>query len=488
MISRTLQANTLYIECIVLFMNQKDLDQFQHLVQLLLKKEQDEPVAYPIPSQDLFDLIDLKLTDEGLSDEELYKRLEILIQKTPKTASKLFFNQLFAGRKSKAVLGDLIAVVLNTSMYTYKVAGPMVGVEKSLIQSVCDLIGFPKNAEGTITSGGSMSNFMAMVMAKDAYDAQIKHNGIQQKLIIYTSKECHYSIEKNAALAGIGRKQVRFIKTNAEGEMDLQDLTFQIKEDERNGFAPFFLNLTAGTTVLGAFDPIDAATEICRKHKLWMHVDGAYCGGIIFSQKYKRFLKGIEKADSFVLNGHKMLGTPMTCSILVTRDKKNLNDSFASEADYLFQSDDDSFNLGKTSFQCGRRNDALKLWTLWKSIGTKGMESLVNHQFDLANYARTYIKSNADYQLYSFDNSISVCFNYKGIDAKLLCEQLYRKGKILVSHGSSSGNSFVRLVTINSDNTFDDIQHFFETLEDFVKNNKTLLGLKSEQSKKQLTS
>lgn len=449
-------------------MNQKDLDQFQHLVQVLLQAEKEEPVAAPIPTEQLFSTLDLSLEQEAIDDDILYQNLESLIQKTPKTASKLFFNQLFAGRKSKSVLGDLVAVMLNTSMYTYKVAGPMVGVEKAIIKAISDAVGFGSNSDGTISSGGSMSNFMAMVMARDSFNSRIKIDGVEEKLIVYTSAECHYSIEKNAALAGIGRKQVRYIKTNDFGEMDINDLESEIEKDLAAGNSPFFLNLTEGTTVLGSFDPIDPAIRVGKKYGLWSHVDGAYCGGVIFSKKYKHLIQGVEKADSFVLNGHKMLGTPMTCSILLVRDKSRLNHSFSADAEYLFQTDDDEFNLGKTSLQCGRRNDALKLWTLWKSIGTSGLEKLIDHQFLLADYARSYIQNNKNYQLYSFKNSISVCFNYKDIDAKMLCERLYLKSKILVSHGSFQGKSFIRLVTINSDNSVEDIKQFFEILESFV--------------------
>ena len=120
---------------------------------------------------------------------------------------------------------------------------------------------------------------------------------------------------------------------------------------------------------------------MCEKYNLWLHVDGAYCGGVIFSRKYRHLVDGVKRADSFSFNAHKMLGTPLTCSVLLVKNKENLSNSFNNDAKYLYQTDKDDFNLGKTSFQCGRRNDALKFWTLWKSIGTKGLEKMVNHQF-----------------------------------------------------------------------------------------------------------
>jgi sulfinoalanine decarboxylase/sulfinoalanine decarboxylase/aspartate 1-decarboxylase len=163
-----------------------------------------------------------------------------------------------------------------------------------------------------------------------------------------------------------------------------------------------------------------------------------------------------------------MIGTPLTCSVILVKDKKDLSNSFSNDADYLYQTDGDDFNLGKTSFQCGRRNDALKFWTLWKSVGSKGIEEIIDHQFELADVARDYIRSNPDYKLYSFDDSISICFNYKGIDANKLCTALYEEQVTVVGFGTFQEDEFVRLVTINANNSPEDILNFFKVMEDFV--------------------
>ena len=163
-----------------------------------------------------------------------------------------------------------------------------------------------------------------------------------------------------------------------------------------------------------------------------------------------------------------MLGTPLSCSIIVTKHRAQLHHSFSNEADYLYQTDGDDFNLGKTSLQCGRRNDALKLWTLWKSIGTNGLEQIVNKQFEMAQVARDYINQNDDYTLYSFDDSISVCFDYKDIPAKELCTALYENYELMVGFGKFNDAEFVRMVTINSLLEKEDILAFFNTLESFV--------------------
>tara|TARA_R110002124_G_scaffold233351_1_gene398548 strand:- start:9032 stop:10420 length:1389 start_codon:yes stop_codon:yes gene_type:complete len=453
-----------------------DLILFNELIEVLLNEEENHPVAKRIDSDVLYETIDLSLQKNALLDDAFKKILKEVLIATPKTATNLFFNQLFGGRQSKAVLGDLLAVLLNNSMYTYKVAGPQVGIEQEIIRQSCNMIGYGSQSNGTFPTGGSMSNYMALIMARDVKDPDCRKNGMSKPLILYTSKASHYSNAKNASFAGIGKANIRYIETDEKGCMIPAKLEAQIEFDIQNGNIPTFVNATAGTTVLGAFDPIDEIATITEKYNIWLHIDGAYCGSVIFSTKKKHLLKGMERSDSFSYNAHKMIGTPMTCSLILVKDKKHLHDSFSNDADYLYQTDGDDFNLGKTSFQCGRRNDALKFWTLWKSIGTNGLEKIIDQQFDLAEVARNYVANHPDYTLYSFENSISICFNYKNIDPKTLCTLLYEHQITVVGFGAFNEDSFIRFVTINATNTKEDILSFFNVLEEFVDNNPILLG------------
>jgi sulfinoalanine decarboxylase/sulfinoalanine decarboxylase/aspartate 1-decarboxylase len=445
-----------------------DLELFNQLAEVLISEESQNPVAERIEVNQLYDTLDLSLGENGIIDENLKSLLRDVLIATPKTATSLFFNQLFGGRQPKAILGDLLAVLLNNSMYTYKVAGPQVGIEQEIIRKSCQLVGYGPNSNGTFPTGGSMSNYMALILGRDVKDPKCRFDGMTKPLIIYTSIESHYSNAKNVSFAGIGRNNIRYIEVDSEGKMIVEKLEEQIKEDIKNGCIPTYVNATAGTTVLGAFDPLDKIADITEKYNIWLHVDGAYCGSVMFSKKYKHLLKGVERSDSFSYNAHKMLGTPLTCSILLVNDKKHLHNSFSNDASYLYQTDGDDFNLGKTSFQCGRRNDALKFWTLWKSVGINGLEKIINQQFELAKFAIDYIKNNPNYTLYSFDDSISVCFNYKDVDPVKLCAALYKNQETVVGFGSFQEDTFVRFVTINANNSKNNILNFFKILEDFV--------------------
>ena len=247
--------------------------------------------------------------------------------------------------------------------------------------------------------------------------------------------------------------------------MDPEDLKTQIENDIANGCTPFYVNATAGTTVLGAFDDINQLADVCEAYDLWLHVDGAYCGAVIFSEEYKHLVKGSERSDSFSYNAHKMLGTPLSSSIFLTKHKEQLRKSFSNEAEYLYQTGADDFDLGKTSMQCGRRNDALKFWTLWKSVGTNGLRDIVDKQFELAAFSRNYVRNHPDYTEYGIPDSVSICFNYKDIPADTLCTAMYEKATAMVGYGQFDGDEFVRLVTVNATNGQPELEKFFEVLE-----------------------
>ena len=289
---------------------QEDLKIFNELIEEFLKEEINNPISDVILTADIGSKLDLNLSEKGMITSEFKSELNKLILSTPKSSSKLFFNQLFGGRHSKAVLGDLIAVFLNNSMATYKIAGPQVGVEKEILKKVCQLIGYNGNSGGTFPTGGSMSNFMSLIMARDRADPAIKDKGANQKLIAYSSENSHYSMSKNASFVGIGKENVRYIKSNEKGQMDVSAFKKQVEEDLANGFLPFYLNATAGTTVLCAFDNITDLSLVCNEYNIWLHLDGAFGGSVIFSKKYKHLVEGISQTNSFCFNAHKTLGAP----------------------------------------------------------------------------------------------------------------------------------------------------------------------------------
>jgi glutamate/tyrosine decarboxylase-like PLP-dependent enzyme len=154
---------------------EQDLELFLSIVRRLEEREQKEPVITPLSPQEFEDILDISLQHEGISDVKFADLTTRIVLNTPRSASSKFFNQLFGGRKSKAVLGDLLSVVLNTGLHIYKANGIQVLIEREIINTISHMMGYLKDASGVFTPGGSMSNFQALLMARDAYDLNVKN-------------------------------------------------------------------------------------------------------------------------------------------------------------------------------------------------------------------------------------------------------------------------------------------------------------------------
>lgn len=427
------------------------------------------PVIKPLPPESNRDHFSLHIDNEGVTDEEFSEILERVVMSTPKTASKKFFNQLFGGRNAPALAAEILTTVTNNSMYTYKVGGVQIAIEKEVLQTKLDYLGF-ENGDGAFMPGGSISNMTAMMIARNEKEESLVADGFSgKKLIAYTSDQSHYSIEKNGAILGIGRNNVRKIESDEKGKMKIDVLEKTIQEDLEKGFIPFFINATAGTTVLGAFDLFEDIAKVANKYDVWMHVDAAWGGGMFLSEKYRHLVKGAEKADSVTWNAHKMMGVPLSASAILCKQKGLLYKHFSMKNDYLFQADSDEWNPGLSSIQCGRRNDAFKVWAAWKYFGKDGYEARVNKKFALVNHALGVIKKSTQFSLVLEPEGLNICFEVEGVSSIDLCNGLYEKGLVQVGYGTWKEKNFVRLVIVNPDMEFEDIDAFFDTIKKFLK-------------------
>ncbi|XP_059909808.1 acidic amino acid decarboxylase GADL1-like isoform X3 [Gadus macrocephalus] len=182
------------------------------------------------------------------------------------------------------------------------------------------------------------------------------------------------------------------------------------------GAVPFMVSATAGTTVLGSFDPIEELADVCEEHNLWLHVDACWGGAALLSNKHKHLLKGVQRAHSVAWNPHKMLMAGQQCSAFLVRDKTGLLQRCHSAcASYLFQKDkfyDISCDTGDKSIQCGRKADAFRFWLMWKALGTRELERRVDHALEMARYLTEGIKKRDGFRLLMEPEYTNVCFWY----------------------------------------------------------------------------
>ncbi|KAM5289414.1 cysteine sulfinic acid decarboxylase isoform 5-T5 [Ctenodactylus gundi] len=368
-------------------------DVFGMIVDEAIRKGTDasEKVCVWKEPEELKQLLDLELKSQGESQEQILERCRAVIHYSVKTCHPRFFNQLFSGLDPHSLAGRIITESLNTSQYTYEIAPVFVLMDEEVLRKLRTLVGW-SSGDGVFCPGGSMSNIYAMNLARYQRYPECKQRGLRAlpPLALFTSEESHYSFSKGAAFLGLGTDSVRVVKADARGKMIPEDLERQISLAEAEGAVPFLVCATSGTTVLGAFDPLDAIANVCQRHGLWLHVDAAWGGSVMLSQMHRHLVDGIHRANSVAWNPHKLLAAGLQCSALLLRDTSNLlKRCHGSQASYLFQQDkfyDVSLDTGDKVVQCGRHVDCLKLWLMWKAQGGQGLERRVDRAFALAQW------------------------------------------------------------------------------------------------------
>ena len=329
-----------------------------------------------------------------------------------------------------------------------------------------------EDPEGLLLTGGSNGNLQAMLIARNRAVPDFKCKGCHgnRPLSAFVSEEAHYSFEKAANVLGVGVDNVIKVRADKAGCMLPEDLEQKIEASLAEGQQPFFVAATAGTTVKGAYDPCEPIAALAQQYGLWFHVDGSLGGTALLSPSHRYLLKGLEQADSFIWNAHKLMGLPLICSVFLVRKKGRLfMANSVSGADYIFHDEAyGSTDLGPISLQCGRRVDALKLWLSWKFYGEKGYAERVDRFFRLAEYAEQIVQREPALELMAPRSSVTVCFRYccgKSHDPNefnlKIREKLARTGKSLVNYTRRGEDVVIRLVIANLDLTKQDIDRFF---------------------------
>lgn len=356
----------------------------------------------------------------GTSPDDLEKAVDLLLAYSVRTGHPLFFNQLYARASPTAIAADWVQAATNTNSFTYEVAPVYILMENEVLAKVAQTMGgdYAASHDGLFVPGGSISNLYAMHLAHSKADPNYLTRGAAggPRCVAFTSDQSHYSYLKSARLTGLGSDNLISVATDGQGRMLPDALEAAVKKAKEQGALPFFVGSTAGTTVLGAFDPYPAINDICNRYGMWHHIDGCWGGGAMLSKKHRHLMLGAEKADSLAWNPHKMCGSTLQTSIFITKHPGILAATNGTKAKYLFQPDKLNTNLdtGDKTIQCGRKPDVFKLWLLWKSIGDEGMSATVDQCFHLASFLASKIRedSSGAWQLVYEPSCSNVCFWY----------------------------------------------------------------------------
>ena len=322
-----------------------------------------------------------------------------------------FMRAFWGASQPASVIGSLLADIRNTTMHSFAVSPAATIIEREMIRGIAERIGF--NANGIFTTGGSNSNELGLICARENLIPGSHRTGIQgHRLCVLTSDEAHYSVDSAMNRMGIGMDSIIRVPTN-NGVMQPQDLIKAIHHVKEEGMEPLAIVSTAGSTVRGAFEDLNAIADIAEKHGIWHHVDAAWGGSVLFSERYRSMLNGIERADSVTFDAHKMLGASMVCSMFLLRDGRILENAMAhtERGDYLFDDPVSSQSLGRISPQCGRRADALKLWLTWLDIGSDGFGKIVDSCMDVAEHLAKLVEKKDEVELISHQFT-NVCIRF----------------------------------------------------------------------------
>uniref|UniRef100_A0A674BZP7 Glutamate decarboxylase 1 n=1 Tax=Salmo trutta TaxID=8032 RepID=A0A674BZP7_SALTR len=362
----------------------------------------------------------LELSDQPESLEQILVDCRDTLKYGVRTGHPRFFNQLSTGLDIIGLSGEWLTSTANTNMFTYEIAPVFVLMEQLTLKKMREIIGWPDGeGDGIFSPGGAISNMYSVMIARYKFFPEVKTKGMTAapRLVLFTSEHSHYSIKKASAALGFGTENLILLSTDERGRVIPADLEAKVIDAKARGCVPMFVNATAGSTVYGAFDPIHEIADICEKYNMWLHVDGAWGGGLLMSRKHRHKLCGVERANSVTWNPHKMMGVPLQCSAILVRERGVLSGCNSMCAGYLFQPDkqyDVSYDTGDKAIQCGRHVDIFKFWLMWKAKGTIGFEQHIDKCLDLSHYLYTKIKGREGYQMV-FDGEpqhTNVCFWY----------------------------------------------------------------------------
>ena len=357
-------------------------------------------------------------------------------------------------------LGEALAAGLNPQLATLARSQLASKIELETVQWIGSRVGWPAPFNGTFTSGGNEANFSALALALAAKFPNAIEEGVATigaPVVVYASAEAHHSLDKSTGLLGLGRKALTRIPVNERVQMDVASLERAIRDDIAAGRKPLCVVATAGTTSSGAIDDLAAIAEICRRHDLWMHVDGAYGASVIFSDRYRSVVRGIELADSVTIDPHKWLAVPFAAGIILTRRPEILERAFAVYAPYMPKAKGAVLpDNSRISTQWTRRMNSLKLWLSLRVHGRKGYEDLIARQFELANGFAEWIRASDDYELAAPPVLPIVTFRLKSVAASELAsaharivDEITGEGKRWISDSIVRGQSVLRMMVIS---------------------------------------
>jgi glutamate/tyrosine decarboxylase-like PLP-dependent enzyme len=368
-----------------------------------------------------------------------------------------------------SILGDCLASSANLFAGVWKEAAGPAQVEIVVLDWFAEWLGYPREAAGLLTSGGSEANLTALVVAREP----IPHAD-RPRLVLYASEQRHWSIDRAAKIIGLAAEQIRALPCDADYRLRMDALRGAVAEDERAGRLPWVVIVNAGATNTGSVDPFAELADFCEARRLWLHVDAAYGWPMALTAEGRGLLKGIERADSITLDPHKWFAQGFEAGCLLVRRGELLQQTFMMRPEYMQDvvPNHDEINFCDQGIALTRRFRALKIWFSLKLLGVGWFRRLIEHGCALAEYAQALLEQTGRFEITSRRKLSIVCFRYvpkrlMPLDAlqQAIADELARSGEAFLSTTRLDGRTTLRFCFINGRTAAQDVEAIVALLQ-----------------------
>ncbi|MGD7008852.1 pyridoxal phosphate-dependent decarboxylase family protein [Metabacillus sp. 84] len=425
---------------------------------------------------------------EGISFEKALKEVKDTIEKNrikvehPRTLAHLHCPPLVP-----ALAADMLVSAMNLSMDSWDQSGTASHAEEYMLDWLTERYGLGEEAGGTFTSGGTQSNYMGLLLARDEFcrrrwNWNVQQNGLPphfSKMKILCSEAAHFTVKKSASQLGLGEQSVVTVPVDDRKKIDLGRLEKILRQLKEKGELPFAIVATCGTTDFGSIDPLPELARVAREHQIWLHTDAAYGGALILSSLQRNKLEGIELSDSVTVDFHKLFYQPISCGAFLLKNKQHFR-LIQHHADYLNPEEDEAAGLphlvGK-SIQTTRRFDVLKLYMSLRVVGTEGFARLIDGAAELAGWTAERLENDPDFKAVNPKPELTaVVFQYRpegypeeqvgGLNYTIH-QSLLNEGDAVLAKTQVQGSTHLKFTILNPASGKEDIEYVLSKIKAF---------------------
>jgi len=435
------------------------------------------PVLPPVRPAEEFARWRREARPAGGEPARLLALVDEVLARSTRLHSPRFVGHQVAAPHPLAALCELVSALLNNGMAVYEMGPAATAIERELVRWFAREFRLPEEADGLLTSGGSAGNLTALLAARElaagfpAWEAGA-HAG--EPLCVLVGAQAHYSIARAVQVMGFGRAGAWPVPVDARYRLRPELLPETLRAARAAGRKPIAIVASACSTAAGAFDPLEPIADFCAREGLWLHVDGAHGAPAALSPRYRHLVAGLERADSIVVDAHKMLLVPALCTAVLFRQGRHACAAFAQEASYLFGAG--AHDQGLRTLECTKRMLGLPLYALLEVLGREALVAHVEHCFDLARAFAEELTAAPDFELAVEPQANIVCFRHVPagtgeLDAlqAAVRTRVLESGRFYLVQTRLGGTLWLRTTLIHPHTSLEDLRELLATIRGFAR-------------------